>query len=82
MSDHDKEYILMDLMVRITALEKILINKNVITETEIQKEIKKISSVISNSIIEELDQIGNEEKNLELDAWVCDILNLKKDKSE
>jgi Mn-dependent DtxR family transcriptional regulator len=80
MSDYDREYILMDLMVRITALEKILISKNIITEPEIQKEINKISSVISDSIIEELNNISNEDENPELDNWVQDILDFNKNK--
>lgn len=58
-----------DILVRVTALEKILIAKNVCTQDELTAEIKKLTTILAKSILEksnvpgDLDQIISELQN-------------------
>jgi len=51
--DELRESMIIDASFRITALENILIKKNIITEEEIQEELKRISDMVSKTIADE-----------------------------
>lgn len=55
-----KEQMLMDVLLRITAVENLLIAKNIITEEEIQGELHQISSKIAKSVIEKMPHLAPE----------------------
>jgi hypothetical protein len=55
-----------DILVRVTALEKILIAKGVCTQDELTEEIKKLTTILAKNILQrsnvpgDLDELINE----------------------
>lgn len=47
-SDDFKNQVLMDVLLRITALENLLIAKNIVSDPEIQEEITRISKKVAD----------------------------------
>ncbi|HWZ21396.1 MAG TPA: hypothetical protein VNW06_02010, partial [Cytophagaceae bacterium] len=57
--DELKENMIIDSSFRVTALENILMRKNLITEEEIQEEIKKISLAVAKTMPLKLENNSN-----------------------
>lgn len=76
MDDSIKEEILFNMVVRIISLENILIEKNIISNTEIQKEIEKTSSVVLKSIVDNVMEQAL--KNKQTDKLIIDQSIVKK----
>lgn len=76
-----RDRMLMDILMRLTAIENILIKKNIISNEEIQKEILEISSLIAKSAIESISIKLNSTELADLNKWVDSATFYKKNKS-
>lgn len=75
-----KEQMLMDVLLRITAIENLLIAKNIVTEEEIQSELHQISSKIAKSVIEKMPHLGSEPPADDMKNLINDFKGWKIDK--
>jgi hypothetical protein len=60
-----------DILVRVTALEKILIAKGVCTQDELTEEIKKLTTILAKSILQKSNVPGD------LDELIHELQNKK-----
>ena len=75
--EENRDRMIMDALLRITALENILMRKNIVSDEEIKNEILSLSNAITKSVAEKLIKIeGIKESNVE--DWVDDFNSPKK----
>lgn len=78
MLDEHRDHMLMDALLRLTALENILMRKNITTDEEIKSEILLLSSAIAKSVSEKLVGVIAADEVVNLEKWVNDFTSGKK----
>lgn len=73
--DLQRDQMLMDALFRITALENLLIRKNIVTDDEIQKEIVEISSVVAKSAVDSIATQISSGDMASVDKIIDDLMN-------
>jgi hypothetical protein len=76
--EENRDHMIMDALLRLTALENILMRKNIMTDNEIKSEILTLSSAIAKSVSEKLSNNIEPDEAIELEKWVDDFTSNKK----
>ena len=82
MADSYRDTFLTDALLRITAIENLLMQKGLISEEEIRQEIHTLSTVITKAISDKLDTLDITSTE-EIQKWVNEfnVVNNKPDKN-
>jgi hypothetical protein len=59
-NQRDRDLLVADLIIRVSALEKVLVNKNILTADDLIKEVKEVSEGVIKFLQQKQD---NENKN-------------------
>jgi hypothetical protein len=78
MLEEHRDHMIMDALLRLTALENILMRKNITTDEEIKSEILVLSSAIAKTVSEKLTGKIDPSEAIELEKWVDDFASNKK----
>lgn len=78
MIEEHRDHMIMDALLRLTALENLLMRKNIMTDEEIKNEILILSSAIAKTVSEKLISKIEPEEVIELEKWVEDFSTGKK----
>jgi hypothetical protein len=78
MLEENRDHMIMDALLRLTALENLLMRKNIMTDDEIKDEIHTLSTAIAKSVSEKLASNIEPDEAIELEKWVDDFTSSKK----
>lgn len=67
--EEHRDSLTMDALLRLTALENLLIRAKLITPEELTAEILSLSSVIAKTVSEKVSTQLKESNNLEIERW-------------
>jgi hypothetical protein len=78
MDDSFNKEIIYNMVIRIISLENLLIEKNIVTNAEIQEEIERVSSTVMKSISEKILEQAFQGK--QVDQLISDLSVKKENK--